>query len=110
MRKTISTLLSLAMILALSSGCAAKGTGEEAPSSETEEQPVYTQTLDVVIHDRGGDEVAIEFRGRRIEIPRDQIQWLAEVLLQVSDLYRVTWTEEGRDDYNRPDLLSRDRR
>lgn len=63
-----------------------------------------------VTHDNGGDEVSIEFRGRRIEIPRDKVQWLAEVLLQVSDLYRQTWTEEGRDDYNRPGLDARDRR
>jgi len=63
-----------------------------------------------VDHDKSTGAVAIEYRGRRIEVPRERVQWLAEVLLQVSDLYRQTWTEEGHDDYNRPDLSPRDRR
>lgn len=49
-------LLSLAMFLTLASGCSAEGAGEEVPSSEAEEKPGYTRTLDIVVYDRGGDE------------------------------------------------------
>ncbi len=57
MRKTISIFLSLLMVLVLFSGCSAEGTtGEEDSSSEAEEKPVKTQSLDVIIYDRGGDE------------------------------------------------------
>ena len=63
-----------------------------------------------VTHIKDGAAVTIDFDGDKVSIPVRQVQWLAEVLLQVSDFYRQTYDVEGRDDYNRPDLDLGDRR
>lgn len=56
MRKTISIFLSLMVVFGLFSGCSAEGTEEETSSESSAPETVKTQSLDVVIHDRGNDE------------------------------------------------------
>ncbi len=56
MRKTISIFLSLMVVLGLFSGCSAEGTEDETSSESSAPETVKSQSLDVVIHDRGNDE------------------------------------------------------
>ena len=63
-----------------------------------------------VTHTKGAESVTIEFLGDELDVPALQVQWLAEVLLQITDFYRVTYLAGGGDDYNRPDLDPKDRR
>ena len=71
---------------------------EPAPSTE-------------VAHAKGSDTVSISFLGGDVDVPRTQARWLAEVLLQITDFYRVKYGDgSDLDDYNRSDVAVADRR
>ena len=64
----------------------------------------------VVSHEKNDESVQIDFLEQVIDLPRAQVRWLAEVLLQITDFYREAYISDARDDYNRPDVSPGDRR
>jgi len=72
-------------------------------------RPLFGPAISVT-HTKDAESVTIEFMGDELDVPTIQVLWLAEVLLQIADFYRVTYLGGGGDDYNRGDVEPGDRR